>query len=87
MPEASSQGADNNVVQIMQDQFYIYYIVDQVYCRLNVQLENWTIGFNLPKKSYLVLLVPIDLLHLPRRAVISRYIPRRALGIVVDMPA
>jgi hypothetical protein len=38
--------------------------------------------------SYLVfVLVPIDLLHLPRRAVISRYIPHRALGIVVDMPA
>jgi hypothetical protein len=31
-------------------------------------------------------LVPIDILHLHRRVVISRYISRRALGIVVDMP-
>jgi hypothetical protein len=35
-------------------------------------------------RSYLAfVLVPIDLLHLPRRAVISRYILRRALSIVV----
>jgi hypothetical protein len=32
-------------------------------------------------------LVPIDLLQLLRRAIISRHIPRRALGIVVDMRA
>jgi hypothetical protein len=34
-----------------------------------------------------VRMMPIDLLHLPRRAVISRYIPRRALGMVIDLPA
>jgi hypothetical protein len=38
--------------------------------------------------SYLAfVLVPIDLLHLSRGAVISRYIPHRVLGIVVDMNA
>jgi hypothetical protein len=38
--------------------------------------------------SYLAfVLVPIDLLHLSCRVVISRYIPHRVLGIVIDMPA
>jgi hypothetical protein len=41
-----------------------------------------------PACTYLAFVfVPTDLLHLPRRAVIGRYIPHRVLGIVLDTPA
>jgi len=38
--------------------------------------------FSIPYKGY-----QFDLPHIPRRVVVSRYIPRRAFGIVVDPSA